>query len=211
MPVRWLQVWVMPDPTSAATSALAENPRFEVVPHSSYSLDLAVWVLAVCHSEETCKLIKGIYFTHNAKVQRATGKWFWKQIEYCFKKHFQCWLSADRVELNEMETMWQNEIWKQSMQSDLHFMFCVVLMPFLWAKIQICWHYFSNILHIMYILVIILFYVFVIIRFISLCNGNLYSFVIVFIPLHNNDFMSTCNKLLAMVSRHPKSLKWNTV
>jgi hypothetical protein len=60
--------------TSAATSVAVQRIRFEVVPHPSYGLDLALsdfWLFA-----SSKKHFKGIYFTCDEKVQAAVGKGF---------------------------------------------------------------------------------------------------------------------------------------
>jgi hypothetical protein len=71
---------------------------------------------------------------------------------------------------------------------------CFISVPFVGVKIQMWRYYFSNTLHIKFISLCNNYDIhpFVMVSFISFCNDNLYSSVIVFIFLHNNDSSNPC-------------------
>ena len=63
--------------TNAATSAVWDSIKFEVVPHHPYSLDLAppdFWLF-----ETLKKYLEGNHFTCHEEVQAAMAKWFQEQ------------------------------------------------------------------------------------------------------------------------------------
>jgi hypothetical protein len=93
----------------------------------------------------------------------------------------------------------------------LSYILFLISISFVEVKIQMWRHYFSNTLRIMFIALCNNnnFYRFVMIIFISPCNDNLYLFVIIFMYL--NDFISICDKLLAMLQRHHKPFKLSTI
>lgn len=79
--------------TSAATTVVKENIRFQVVPHPSYSSDLEMsnfWLFVAL-----MKHLKEIHFTHDAKVQADIRKWFQEEPQEFYSDRFekpgQCW------------------------------------------------------------------------------------------------------------------------
>jgi hypothetical protein len=65
--------------TSAATTTVKENIRFQFVPHPSCGSDLVLfdfWLFVALIEHLT-----GINFTRDAEVQAAKGKWFQEQPE----------------------------------------------------------------------------------------------------------------------------------
>lgn len=109
----------MSGPASATTSATIENVRFEVVPRLPYSLDLAsadFWFV-----QPSRNISNDI--SHVMKFNLVQVNVFENTLKVCTVMGLINLLSTGSVELNERETVWQNEIQKQSTHSELYFMF----------------------------------------------------------------------------------------